>query len=312
MLIQPFQTTGATRIFVRMGEQEESDTLLSRAESQRSFNKTASDLSSPGHKTRDFFEEVYDLLRSAFCKLVDVDMLLCILLLLFEIWIMALIVSRSRADCHVEERTVSPRPRAVAVVAASHAIETWPFWMLSACHLNTLTIQVAPASCQDEGFEILLLRRGSDSSDGSYVQLPIENQVLRRCFVRAKNRTRYETEMKKHRIGFLHVRNRKAVVFSNPVLSSVAEVEVEIEYVGRDELRAPRKNKAKANIPERTLPEPLRLVFYPVGKAPCAPPRKKKAKPSSFTLPESCILFPSLEVEDHVQSMNKRKVRMNV
>jgi hypothetical protein len=162
-------------------------------------------------------------------------MLLCILLLLFEIWMMTLIVRRSRADVHVE--MVSPR----ADAAARHAaVETWPFWMLSTWHLNTLTIQVAPASRREEGFEILLLRRGSDSSDGYSARLPIKNQVLRRGFVRSKKLTRFEIEMNKHRIGSLHVRNRKAAVFSNPVLSSVAEVEDEIEHVVLDEKMSTR------------------------------------------------------------------------
>ena len=259
MLILPFFTTNAaSRIFVRMDEHDCDTTFLSLAQSNSSAVDTK-------NQYRPFDDPTYHVLKknpyssigrklpniapAAGCKLLDADMLLCILLLLFEIWMMKLIVSRSRADCRV--KTVSPRDAATGHAA----VETWPFWMLSPCHLNTLTIQVAPASRREEGFEIFLLRRGSDSSDGKYDPLPIENQVLRRGFVRSKRLTRFEVEMNKHHIGSLHVRNRKAEVFRNPVLSSVAEAEDEIEQKSsRDVAAADRATIASSPAPKWVPP----------------------------------------------------------
>ena len=255
-------------------------------------DKTASDLPALGHKTRENVDYEF-LLSTARCNLVA--MLQSILLLILVICVKTLrMVSTSSADYHAE--TVSH-----CVVAVGHAVETWPFWMLSTWHLPTLKIQVAPASCQEEGFEIIFLRLGADSSEGSYVELPIINQVLRRGFLRSKKLTRFEIQMKRHRIGSLHVRNRKAVVFINP-LSSVAEVEDEIEHIAsgnKQRVHAPRKKANTIIAEERMFPEPLRLVFNPVGDVPCAP--RKKANKSSCTLPEPCILFPCPE-EEPVQS----------
>lgn len=136
-------------------------------------DKTASDLPALGHKTRENVDYEF-LLSTARCNNL-VAIFQSILLLILVICMKTLRMV-STSSCHAE--TISHR-----VVAVGRAVETWPFWMLSTWHLPTLKMQVAPASCQEEGFEIIFLRLGNDSSEGSYVQLPIINQVLRRGFV---------------------------------------------------------------------------------------------------------------------------------
>ena len=117
-------------------------------------------------------------------------------------------------------------------VTVEASVETLPFWRLTTHDLRTLRPRVALASGNDEGFEILLLRQGCDSSDRYAIDSSIKDQALRRSFVRRKRILRIEIIQNMHRHGQRHVHQRDAVTFKT-ALSPVQEVGDEILRCGR-------------------------------------------------------------------------------
>jgi hypothetical protein len=104
----------------------------------------------------------------------------------------------------------------------------------------------------DEGFEILPLRKGYNSSDRSKRDTSICLQVLRRAFARRRLHTASDINNKRRKQGSLFLRKRESVIYNRETaLSPVQEQVEEDDLVLAVFKRLPNGKRRRLNLQEQ-------------------------------------------------------------
>jgi hypothetical protein len=129
----------------------------------------------------------------------------------------------------------------------------FPFASMSPRCICELKLKVisAPPNDGDEGFEILPLRKGYNSSDRSKRDTSICLQVLRRAFARRRLHTASDINNKRRKQGSLFLRKRESVIYNRETaLSPVQEQVEEDDLVLAVFKRLPNGKRRRLNLEE--------------------------------------------------------------
>ena len=130
----------------------------------------------------------------------------------------------------------------------------FPFASMSPRCICELKLKVisAPPNDGDEGFEILPLRKGYNSSDRSKRDTSICLQVLRRAFARRRLHTASDINNKRRKQGSLFLRKRESVIYNRETaLSPVQEQVEEDDLVLAVFKRLPNGKRRRLNLQEQ-------------------------------------------------------------
>ena len=133
-------------------------------------------------------------------------------------------------------------------------IAPFPFASMSPRCICELKLKVisAPPNDGDEGFEILPLRKGYNSSDRSKRDTSICLQVLRRAFARRRLHTASDINNKRRKQGSLFLRKRESVIYNRETaLSPVQEQVEEDDLVLAVFKRLPNGKRRRLNLQEQ-------------------------------------------------------------
>ena len=133
-------------------------------------------------------------------------------------------------------------------------IAPFPFASMSPRCICELKLKVisAPPNDGDEGFKILPLRKGYNSSDRSKRDTSICLQVLRRAFARRRLHTASDINNKRRKQGSLFLRKRESVIYNRETaLSPVQEQVEEDDLVLAVFKRLPNGKRRRLNLQEQ-------------------------------------------------------------